>query len=147
MKYPTEFYRVIPDRVLALLLSSALKGAELHLCLHRVGKPDPADTLGADCFIEASTLDDLIRVLRGNGKAPNATRFVVSFDDGYADAVGYVTSRHPSFPDVSWVFFICPAKIRDRTGFDWDAKRLVSGAPLPSIVQEGTKSETLPRLT
>src|SRR5205085_7432298 len=46
---------------------------------------------------------------------------IVSFDDGYRDAAGYVLSRAPLFPQVEWIYFICPEKTERGAGFEWDA--------------------------
>jgi peptidoglycan/xylan/chitin deacetylase (PgdA/CDA1 family) len=42
------------------------------------------------------------------------------FDDGYREAAEYMLSRAPRFPQVDWIFFVCPEKTERQVGFRWD---------------------------
>jgi peptidoglycan/xylan/chitin deacetylase (PgdA/CDA1 family) len=69
--------------------------------------------------IDPSSLDDLVEFLLST-RGRSEPRLTVSFDDGYEDSARYIQARAKRFPDVEWIFFICPAKIESRVGFRWD---------------------------
>jgi peptidoglycan/xylan/chitin deacetylase (PgdA/CDA1 family) len=123
-----EAYRVMPAVGLRCLLGAALGGAQVALCLHRVRMvPAPRGANASGLVIDAGNLDALLDLLVRSGPSDGRRRLTVSFDDGYADAAEYVASRHARYPDVSWLFFVCPQKIEKRAGFRWDAA--ASGNP------------------
>lgn len=133
-------YRLLPSQALERLIAVAISGQEIHLCLHRVGTRAPATLTYADTLIAPESLDRLLQLLLG-GKRP--ARVVASFDDGYADAVEYTLSRHSRFPTIDWMFFCCPAKIRDRVGFRWDAAEPSAQMAEPFSVQHENQSKAL----
>src|SRR5512138_1307400 len=102
------------------VVSIGLAGAEVHLCLHRVVPSQSMESIEDDTLVTPEALDELLLLLLGAGEKSRVKRLVVSFDDGYADAVAYARSRYERFPTLEWMFFVCPAKTRDRIGFRWD---------------------------
>lgn len=87
------------------------------LCLHRVTterrstEPYPANT-----FIEKQ-LVELIEILYGFlGK----DQLVITFDDGYPDAVQFVETFAPRFSQAQFILFVCPRKLAQKAGFRWD---------------------------
>jgi peptidoglycan/xylan/chitin deacetylase (PgdA/CDA1 family) len=108
----------LPVGVLRAALRAVLGERKLALCLHRVGD---APSSAALCTIPASRLDRLIELLLAS-RAEAARWLTVSFDDGYEDARGYVASRAPRYPQVEFLFFVCPGKTELGAGFRWDAE-------------------------
>jgi peptidoglycan/xylan/chitin deacetylase (PgdA/CDA1 family) len=108
----------LPVGVLRAALRAVLGERRLALCLHRVGE---APGSAAVCTIPASRLDRLIELLLGS-RDDAAHWLTVSFDDGYEDARGYVASRAPRYPQVEFLFFVCPEKTERGAGFRWDAE-------------------------
>lgn len=102
-------------------------GLNTSLCLHRVAdKPRPSDWQQG-LSMPASELDSLIELLLSSRPGPSKGWLSVTFDDGYRDAGEYILSRSRRFPDVEFIFFICPEKTEGRAGFRWD------------LVEEGLK--------
>lgn len=112
----------LPDSVIRVVLRTALGDGSLALCLHRVGdRPSPRSAAVASCTIAADRLDRLIDLLRAS-RPPGPTPWLtVTFDDGYDDAASYVGSRAPRYPDLEFIFFVCPEKTERGAGFRWDA--------------------------
>ena len=119
-----EGYRAIPRPVLRRLLGTVLGEAHVALCMHRVRFDEPpAENAENDLLtIEAARLDALIELLLESRRtAVRSERWlVVTFDDGYADAFEYVSSRSDRYRNVEWLLFVCPEKIRKGAGFRWD---------------------------
>lgn len=110
----------LPGPALRPLLGRALASLGVSLCLHRVqARPRPTDWQPG-LSIPAPELDDLLELLLSARPGPAQGWLTVSFDDGYADAGEYLRTRAPRFPDVEFLFFICPEKIERRAGFRWD---------------------------
>jgi len=113
-----ESHWLFPAPLLRLFLGRALAGAELALCLHRVGF-STSDTGFWETMMGAPELDELIELLLAS--RPRRERWLtVCFDDGYKDAGQYIESRVSRFPDVSFLLFVCPEKLTKRAGFRWD---------------------------
>jgi hypothetical protein len=121
-----------------------LDGAELYLCLHRVGYSSSREVV--ETSITPEKLDALLELLTGGSFVSRAKRIVASFDDGYADAVDYVLSRYERFPTVDWMFFVCPAKTRDRVGFRWDAADPDAEKSMPLSVEQENRRASLKAL-
>jgi hypothetical protein len=119
-----DAHRYVPRGVLRSLLARSLEGAAVALCLHRVA---PRGTAPSDMVIEDSELDSLLELL-SECTVRMAGPLTVSFDDGYADAARYVESRASRFPNVEWLYFVCPEKLVRRAGFRWDL-----GASTPEV--------------
>lgn len=108
--------RWLPRPALEALLAGALQGLGVSLCMHRIAaRPRPTDWQQG-LSMPAPELDELIELLL----AARPARLSVTFDDGYRDAAGYIRARAPRFPQVDFVFFICPEKTELRAGFRWD---------------------------
>ena len=100
------------------LLRSTLEGQRVCLCLHRVAAQRRAGELEPKLTIHPETLDAVIEALLL--ARPAGRWLTVSFDDGYLDSAEYLLSRHARFPQVDWLFFVCPEKTERRVGFRWD---------------------------
>jgi hypothetical protein len=104
---------------LAALFRRALGERRLALCLHRIasvrreGELLPKLTM-ADGEID-SLIDFLLRAVRRNDRWLS-----VSFDDGYRESAEYVLERAPRWPEVEWLYFVCPQKAELQVGFRWD---------------------------
>lgn len=110
---------VIPTSLLLRLLGVALGRRHLALCLHRVAERRRSTDRLPELTISAARLDELIELLLAS--RPGASGWLtVCFDDGYADAAEYLSSRAARFPQVEWLFMICPAKAEHQVGFRWD---------------------------
>jgi hypothetical protein len=69
------------------------------LCFHRVS--EERSKLG----MPGAEIDRLICfLLEARGS------LTVCFDDGYREAAEYVLSRAPRFPQVEWLYFVCPSR-------------------------------------
>lgn len=96
----------------------------LALCLHRVEEAPRPGRRHPSMTIPPDRLDALLAATSAavTGATPRAPRLTVSFDDGYADAVAYVETRAPRFPQLEWILFVCPQKAREQVGFQWDVE-------------------------
>lgn len=121
----------LPDAGLRALLRGALSGLQLALCLHRVAaRPRPTDWQPG-LTIAPAELDALIELLLSAGPADARGFLTVTFDDGYDDAARYLAERAPRWPQVAFLFFVCPAKSEARAGFRWDLVEEAVRAGLP----------------
>ena len=102
----------LPRGAVAGLLRRATRGLEVAVCLHRVG-PARASEVLPWMTIPGDTLDSFLDLAQG-------VRLTVTFDDGYADAVAWLRRRASRHPEVDFVLFVCPEKLRTRAGFRWD---------------------------
>ncbi|MGC4093500.1 MAG: polysaccharide deacetylase family protein [Polyangiaceae bacterium] len=114
-----DTHKVWPEPALRWALKRALKGLNVALCLHRVSYPDVGPKLN-DSNIDGAELDRLLDMLAEGIEQDESASVVVTFDDGYADAIDYVRKRYARFPRLEWLLFLRPEKTRDRAGFRWD---------------------------
>jgi len=127
---------LLPPSMLRALARGALRGHGAALCFHRVGAALRAGVM-ADLWNTAQSIDEIIALLRPGVSGASSRRLVVSFDDGYASAYRYVRDNAARFPDVTFILFVCPAKIERRIGFPWDLPEdLVRGSG--SVQREGS---------
>lgn len=123
--------RLLPGPVLRPILGRALQNLGVSLCLHRVAaRPRPTDWQPG-LSIPAPELDALIELLLSSRPGAAKGWLSVTFDDGYRDAAEYLRTRAPRFPDVEFLFFVCPEKAETRAGFRWDLveESLKAGRP------------------
>jgi hypothetical protein len=131
--------RVLPWSVIRALVRRSVGHRRVSLCLHRVHRGARRRGEGLPAMsIDEAVLDALISELRATIGADALT---VCFDDGYEDARQYVESRAHRFPDVEFLFFICPRKVERREGFVWDAEELGRGGSPPSLIGLGDHPE------
>jgi peptidoglycan/xylan/chitin deacetylase (PgdA/CDA1 family) len=126
-----------------LLLKRALRGLNVSICLHRVADtPRATDWQPALCMSSAaiSRLTDAL--------LDAEARVIVTFDDGYRDAAQWLEQNAARFPQVEFLFFVCPEKLERRAGFRWDlvetrgtehAEQLMW--TVPDVAIENTRSE------
>jgi peptidoglycan/xylan/chitin deacetylase (PgdA/CDA1 family) len=111
--------RVTPRPLLRQMLAGALGELKVSLCMHRVSDARRSTDFQPELTMPAAELDALVELLRAS--RPGAGRWLtVTFDDGYADAAEYIDSRASRFPDVDFIFFLCPEKTERAAGFRWD---------------------------
>lgn len=123
--------RLLPAPVLRTLLGQALQGLGVSLCLHRVApRPRPTDWQHG-LSMPAPELDALIELLLSSRPGASKGWLSITFDDGYRDAADYLRARAPRFPEVEFLFFVCPEKAEARAGFRWDLveESLKAGQP------------------
>ncbi|MFO0596804.1 MAG: hypothetical protein U0228_15935 [Myxococcaceae bacterium] len=131
----------LPAPVRKLMLGRALDGLHLALCLHRVlPAPRPTDWqpgLSIPSDVLCAFLDELLGARTG----PARGWLTVTFDDGYADAGAWLREHAPRFPDVEFLFFVCPQKSELRTGFRWDLveERLKAGVARETALEEAAQ--------
>jgi hypothetical protein len=107
------------ERVLLGCLRDHLAGRSAALCFHRIGEPR------GKLRMPAEEIDRLIQfVLAAAGG------LTVSFDDGYRESAEYVLQRAPEFPQVEWLYFVCPEKLELRAGYRWDVPGSAQDAPV-----------------
>lgn len=138
---------VLPAAALRVLLSSALRGLGVSLCLHRIAARPRATDWQEGLSIPAHELDALIEVLLEAKPA----RLSVTFDDGYREVARWISSRAAKFSSVDFTFFVCPEKAEQRAGFRWDLveellkrgmdrRRELLGAPV-ELLRENMRGE------
>jgi hypothetical protein len=115
----------LPPEALGRLFWRVAGDASLAFCLHRVhvGERRPGE-LQPWLSIEARRLDRLLEVMTRSRPAGHQGLLSFTFDDGYRDAFAYVVTRAPRYPQVEWLYFVCPEKTAERRGFRWDAYEL-----------------------
>ncbi|MBI4818105.1 MAG: polysaccharide deacetylase family protein [Deltaproteobacteria bacterium] len=109
----------ISESLVCRVVERAGRDLRIALCLHRVLAVRRATDPYPPATIEPDKLDELIGIL-----GPNS-RLTLTFDDGYADAAEYIETRATRFPDVRWIFFVCPAKAERRLAFRWNVFELL----------------------
>jgi peptidoglycan/xylan/chitin deacetylase (PgdA/CDA1 family) len=108
---------VMPRRALRVAYGVAVGSAHVAMCLHRVNTPGPMAPLPW-INVSAASLDELIAMIEPHHRG--SSKLTLTFDDGYRDAVTFVTERAPQLPHVDWILFTCPDKTRTRAGYRWD---------------------------
>jgi hypothetical protein len=112
-----EVSRRLPIGLLRAILRESLRDLSLALYLHRVNETHRPTDATKGLTIKGTSLDVVLDEL--SALAPH-TKVTVSFDDGYEDAVEYVSSRANRFADLRFLFNVCPEKLEQRAGFRWD---------------------------
>jgi hypothetical protein len=128
---------VMPEAAVDELFRLWVGPLHVALCLHRVNfGPRRPNERFAELSIDAGQLDVFIERALSTRLHASDKWLVVSFDDGYEDAARYVRTRHRRFPQVEWLFFVCPEKLEKQAGFrwDWQEAALARGE---SITREG----------
>jgi hypothetical protein len=108
---------VLPRWALRAAYGITVGHNHVALCLHRVGVPGQMAPLPW-IHVTASRLNELIAMIEPHHRG--SSKLTLTFDDGYRDAVTYVTHRAPQLPHVDWILFPCPGKTRTRAGYRWD---------------------------
>lgn len=122
------------DGLIAKIYGLCLGKQDLALCLHRVCEtrrttdPYPANTIE-----KAKLLHMLSLVSAFHRQGPS--RLTLSFDDGYADAVEFVRTEAPRYPQIEWIVFICPIKSEKRIGFRWDRFELAQHGDQDAVLR------------
>ena len=106
---------LLEDGALTRLLRGGVGGRRVALCFHRVAGQRRQGELQPKLTMAPDEIDRLISFVQG-AVGP----LTVSFDDGYLDSADYVLSRAARFPEVEWIFFLCPQKTERPAGFRWD---------------------------
>ncbi len=119
----------LPEPALRALVGGAFAGLQAALCLHRVG-PTRATDWQPGLSISEGELGALLELLLASRPGRADGWLTVAFDDGYRDAAAWLAAHAPRFPQVEFLFFVCPQKAEERAGFRWDLveERLVEGA-------------------
>ncbi|HMJ53644.1 MAG TPA: polysaccharide deacetylase family protein [Polyangiaceae bacterium] len=117
-----ERHQSVPVPVMRVLLGRVLEGTHVAVCLHRVDDGSRGASTAMETVIHPNELDQLLGILVASRPSAATPWLMVCFDDGYADAAEYVESRLSRFPDLKWLFFVCPEKLKKRAGFRWDLK-------------------------
>jgi len=126
----------LPSTALKPVIGASLNQLNVSLCMHRVVEVDRPTDWQPGLNMPPAKLDALIELLLSSRPGAASGWLTVSFDDGYEDAASYIASRAPRFPQVEFMFFVCPEKLEHRTGFRWDAaeEAMRAGAPKAQAV-------------
>jgi peptidoglycan/xylan/chitin deacetylase (PgdA/CDA1 family) len=116
--------RYAPTSVLRASLRAALAGLRIALVFHRVRPPRRTHWAEGMAICEAD-LDATVDMLLDSRPGVPRGWLTLTFDDGYEDAAAYVASRAHRYPDVEFIFFVCPEKIEVGAGFRWDLAELL----------------------
>jgi len=112
--------RTLPSGVLSRMVGGVLAGLGVSLCMHRISPKPRATDWQEGLSMAAEELDTLIELLLEGRPGHPSGWLSVTFDDGYLDAAEYIASRSKKYPDVEFIFFVCPQKSEERIGFRWD---------------------------
>ncbi|MBK7857951.1 MAG: polysaccharide deacetylase family protein [Archangiaceae bacterium] len=110
----------LPRLALRPMLGASLKGLSLALCFHRVGHEPRETDWQPGLTMPEEEIDALIELLLASRPGPSSGWLTVTFDDGYKDSHDYIAARAHRWPEVEFIFFVCPGKIDQRAGFRWD---------------------------
>jgi peptidoglycan/xylan/chitin deacetylase (PgdA/CDA1 family) len=110
----------LPPLALRPVLRAALDGLSLALCLHRASPAARPGEFQPGLDMRPEAIDALLELLLSARPGPARGWLTVTFDDGYQDAARYLASRAGRFPEVRFLFFVCPQKLEQRAGFRWD---------------------------
>jgi hypothetical protein len=127
----------LPPAALGQALSFGLADLGCALCLHRVQVRQPLLGWQEELNMPPSELDRLIELLLASRPGAATGWLTVSFDDGYADALEYIRTRAPRFPQVEFLFFVCPEKSERQVGFRWDLAELAIRGGTPTATASG----------
>ena len=125
---------LLEDSALAKLLRSCVGDRRVALCFHRVAERRREGELQPKLTMAPGAIDRLISFVQAAVGPPT-----VSFDDGYLDSAEYLLSRAPRFPEVEWLFFVCPQKTERQSGFRWDLAERTPGQDAESILSAPVK--------
>ncbi len=120
---------LLEDGALAKLLRSSVGARRVALCFHRVAEERRAGELQPKLTMAPEEIDRLISFVHA-AVGP----LTVSFDDGYLDSAQYVLSRADRFPQVEWLYFVCPQKTERQSGFRWDLAERTPGQDAQTIL-------------
>lgn len=112
--------RALPTAALKPLLGASLAGLHCALCLHRALPARRPTDWQEGLNMPPEEIDRLIELLLSARPGRASGWLTVTFDDGYADSAEYLRTRASRFPDVEFLFFICPEKVERQVGFRWD---------------------------
>ena len=132
----TSTARLMPESSVWPLFGRAVSGLNITLCMHRV-----STTRKNRMTIDERELDHFVEQALAHNPS-NERWLTLSFDDGYEDAANYIERRARWFPNVEFLFFVCPEKAETGAGFRWD----LPGPPDDTdrdIDGENTRSELL----
>lgn len=115
-----QIAKSIPLSVYRPMLRRAFADNMVTLCLHRVAdRHRPTDPYPANTFVESELLVLLDLLYHQLG-----SRLVVTFDDGYLDAIEFVASYAGRYPLAEFILFLCPEKLIQKRGYRWDLVEL-----------------------
>lgn len=111
------YAKIVPMPLYFYTIKRSVGPHMVALCLHRVApvrritEPYPANT-----FIDKQLLE-LIEILY---EVLDKDQLVITFDDGYPDAVQFVMTHAQRLPKARFILFVCPRKLTQKVGFRWD---------------------------
>ncbi|HYZ88229.1 MAG TPA: hypothetical protein VE620_02930 [Myxococcales bacterium] len=108
---------------LASIFRRALGERRLALCFHRIASVRREGELLPKLTMAAAEIDSLIGFLLRAARRSDRW-LTVSFDDGYRESADYLLQRAPLWPEVEWLYFVCPQKAELQAGFRWDLAEL-----------------------
>lgn len=113
----TGVAQCIPQAYYHAKFAKLYKEHSAALCLHRVTDQRRAtDPYPDNTFIEK----DLLTLLDLLYRLMPAHHLVITFDDGYLDAIQFVSTYASRYERATFLIFICPEKTALQAGFRWD---------------------------
>ena len=104
---------------LAAIFRRGLGDRRLALCFHRIANVHREGELLPKLTMAAAQIDSIIEFLLAAARRHDRW-LTISFDDGYRESAEYVLDRAPRWPEVEWLYLVCPQKVEMRAGFRWD---------------------------
>jgi hypothetical protein len=133
----------MPSGSWSRLLGRALGDRRVCLCAHRIAARRRATEVVPKLTIAPDVLDGLIECLLE--ARPSGHWLTVSFDDGYRDSAEYLLSRAGRYPQIEWLYFVCPEKTEQRIGYRWDLAEVLAAegerVDLDRWLKEGREDE------
>jgi peptidoglycan/xylan/chitin deacetylase (PgdA/CDA1 family) len=115
----------MPAGLVRAWVGAALGDLRLAVVFHRV-KPPRKEEWAQGMSAPEADVDGVVELLLASRPAAREPWLTVTFDDGYAEAVGWVASRAPRFPAAEFVCFVCPEKAERGAGYRWDLAEMAT---------------------
>ena len=111
--------RTLSTRQIERALQKSLGGASLAICLHRITDSNE-ETTKSPLTITTKTLEKILHSLNHVSQGHGAGEILVTFDDGYSETLEFIENKKHLFPNLSWIYFICPQKCARNENYVWD---------------------------
>ena len=111
--------RTLSRESLEKSIEKTLRSTNLAICLHRITDSD-SDRTKNPLTITSKTLKELLSSLNRIACGSDVGKLTITFDDGYMESLEFIQKNQSNYPNLSWIYFICPEKSIKNEGFEWD---------------------------